>query len=334
MRRGLGRGVAPAAAAAGACRRSPDRRPAALACRGAALFRQPCARGRAVLGAGDASGSVRAENDPCAALRNVAEAHPASRRHARFAESRRGRRAVFRRRGHRGGAVHLRHHQHGGRRLPHRFHSGGHCREEHGTCAGFARGAAALCAVHAPRAEKNARRAVGKPPRRCGGVRSGAGNAAQHPHHPCARAGALHGTPLRPPHRRELRRRGKDKFLRRDLFPRGAAAGRGGGGRRDAALRLRQGAGACAVRHVGRHLRCRHRLYFAHFLAHREPRHGDSDHPVGHGGREAHRRVSRPAGARRPAGAGGGCARRHRPFPCDLRLRRKARAARLLHDRP
>ena len=48
---------------------------------------------------------------------------------------------------------------------------------------------------------------------------------------------------------------------------------------------------------------------------------------VGHGGREAHRRVSRPAGARRPAGAGDGCARRHRPFPCDLRLRRKARAA-------
>ena len=48
---------------------------------------------------------------------------------------------------------------------------------------------------------------------------------------------------------------------------------------------------------------------------------------VGHGGREAHRRVSRPAGARRPAGAGDGCARRLRPFPCDLRLRRKARAA-------
>ena len=48
---------------------------------------------------------------------------------------------------------------------------------------------------------------------------------------------------------------------------------------------------------------------------------------VGHGGREANRRVSRPAGARRPAGAGDGCARRHRPFPCDLRLRRKARAA-------
>ena len=48
---------------------------------------------------------------------------------------------------------------------------------------------------------------------------------------------------------------------------------------------------------------------------------------VGYGGREAHRRVSRPAGARRPAGAGDGCARRHRPFPCDLRLRRKARAA-------
>ena len=48
---------------------------------------------------------------------------------------------------------------------------------------------------------------------------------------------------------------------------------------------------------------------------------------VGRGMREAHRRVSRPAGARRPAGAGDGCARRHRPFPCDLRLRRKARAA-------
>ena len=48
---------------------------------------------------------------------------------------------------------------------------------------------------------------------------------------------------------------------------------------------------------------------------------------VGHGGREAHRRISRPAGERRPAGAGDGCARRHRPFPCDLRLRRKARAA-------
>ena len=53
-------------------------------------------------------------------------------------------------------------------------------------------------------------------------------------------SGGLHGAPVRPAHRRELRRRGADQFLRRHLFPGRSAAERRGGRRRHAALRLRQ----------------------------------------------------------------------------------------------
>ena len=45
------------------------------------------------------------------------------------------------------------------------------------------------------------------------------------------------------------------------------------------------------VRDVGRHLGGRHQLHFPHLCAHREPWHGDTDHPVGDGGRQAHRRL-------------------------------------------
>ena len=41
----------------------------------------------------------------------------------------------------------------------------------------------------------------------------------------------------------------------------------------------------------GRHLGGRHQLHFPHLCAHREPWHGDTDHPVGDGGRQAHRRL-------------------------------------------
>ena len=47
-----------------------------------------------------------------------------------------------------------------------------------------------------PRAEADAGGAAGSPSRRGRRVRTGAGDAAQYPHHPCAGAGGLHGAPL------------------------------------------------------------------------------------------------------------------------------------------
>ena len=122
------------------------------------------------------------------------------------------------------------------------------------------------------------------------------------------------------------------QLLRRGLFA-GGAAERRGGGRRHAAFRLRQGGDTGPVRHVGRHLRDGHQLYHPHLRPHRKPRHGDTNHPVGHGGRQAHRRVSEPAGARRPSGGRKARTGRCGAIPCDLRLRRKTRSPRLLHDR-
>ncbi len=54
----------------------------------------------------------------------------------------------------------------------------------------------------------HAGRSAGQPPG-CGcRLRPGARDAAQHPHHPRAGHGAVHGAPLRPVHRRGLRRHG------------------------------------------------------------------------------------------------------------------------------
>lgn len=80
----------------------------------------------AFLRAGKPAGALWPENDPRAAVGNVPEAYPAARKHAGRPEPRRGGGTLFRRCGHGGSAVHLRHHQHGGRCLPHHFHHGGH----------------------------------------------------------------------------------------------------------------------------------------------------------------------------------------------------------------
>ena len=61
------------------------------------------------------------------------------------------------------------------------------------------------------------------------------------------------------------------------------------------------------VRHVGGHLGGRHQLHLPHLCPHRKPGHGDPDHPVCHGGCQAHRCLSRPAGAHDPSRAQGGC---------------------------
>ena len=80
---------------------------------------------------------------------------------------------------------------------------------------------------------------------------------------------------------------------------------RRGGRRRDAALRFRKREGAGAVRHVGRHVGHGHQLHFPHLYPHREPGHGDPDHSVRHGRRQAHRRIPGAAGTRdRPKNAG------------------------------
>lgn len=59
-----------------------------------------------------------------------------------------------------------------------------------------AAGAAAVCRVHPLRPEADAGRAAGQPPRgrRC--LRAGARDSAQHPHHPGAGSGGLHGAPV------------------------------------------------------------------------------------------------------------------------------------------
>lgn len=80
----------------------------------------------AFLRAGKPAGALWPENDPRAAVGNVPEAYPAARKHAGRPEPRRGGGTLFRRCGHGGSAVHLRHHQHGGRCLPHHFHHGSH----------------------------------------------------------------------------------------------------------------------------------------------------------------------------------------------------------------
>ena len=81
------------------------------------------------------------------------------------AEPRRAGRALFRRRGHRGGAVHLRRDLHGGGCVPNPLDPRGHRREERGAGADSAAGAAAAGRVHPARAAADARRADGKPPR-------------------------------------------------------------------------------------------------------------------------------------------------------------------------
>ena len=175
MRGSVGRLVAACAAAAGAHHRPADSWSAADRFRSASLFRQPRA-GRAVfLRAGEPSCAVRAENDPCAAHRDVAEADAPSGRHAGRAEPRRGCRALFRRCRHCGGAFYLRYHQHGSGRLPHRLDSCGHRGQKHRSGAGFAAGAAAFRRVYPAGAEADALRAARPSPHRrrciCAGAR-------------------------------------------------------------------------------------------------------------------------------------------------------------------
>ena len=74
VRGGVRAGVAAAAAAAGPHHRPAHRRCAGTVPCGAAVFRQSGAGGRAVLGAGDAAGDLRSENDPRPALRDVRQA--------------------------------------------------------------------------------------------------------------------------------------------------------------------------------------------------------------------------------------------------------------------
>ena len=113
------------------------------------------------LRAGKPAGALWQANDPRAAVGNVPEAYPAARKHAGRPEPRRGGGTLFRRCGHGGSAVHLRHHQHGGRCLPHHFHHGGHRGKKHRHCAGAAAGAAAVCGVHPPCAKADAGRTTG-----------------------------------------------------------------------------------------------------------------------------------------------------------------------------
>ena len=160
MCRSVGCGVAGSAAAAGPCGRPTERRRGTDFFCGARLFLQPCTGGNPFLRAGEPSGALWTENDPCAALGNVAEADAAACQHARGAESRRGDRAVFWRCGYRGGAFYLRNYQHGSGRVPHRFDSCGYRGEKYRTGAGFAAGGAAVCRIHAPCAKADALRAV------------------------------------------------------------------------------------------------------------------------------------------------------------------------------
>ena len=80
--------------------------------------------------------------------------------------------------------------------------------EESRSGADFTAGTAAVRGVYPPCTAPHAGRSAGQPPG-CGRrLRPGARDAAQHPHHPRAGHGAVHGTPLRPVHRRWLRRHG------------------------------------------------------------------------------------------------------------------------------
>ena len=192
----FGGGIPAAAPAAGPGHRPPDRGPPAVLSGRAALLRQPCT-GRCVhLGAGKPAGALWPEDDPCPALGDVPEAEPPARRHTGRAEPRRGGRPLFGRCGHGGGSIHFRHHQHGGRCLPHHLHHGGHCSKKYRPCADPAAGAATVCRVYPSCPEADAGRAAGQPPRGRRSLRAGARDSAQHPHHPGAGAGGLHGAPV------------------------------------------------------------------------------------------------------------------------------------------
>ena len=112
--------------------------------------------------------------------------------------------------------------------------------------------------------------------------------------------------------------------LRCHLFAGGAGAERGGGRHRDAAFRFRQcmvltffgmsvGTSVAIINYISRILLPLKALAWR------------SRHPVGHGGCQAHRCLSRSAGAHDPCRAPDRCARGCGACACDLRLWRKAR---------
>ena len=152
--------------------------------------------------------------------------------------------------------------------MPHSVHHGGHRGEKYRPRPDSAAGSAPVRPVHPPRAEADAGRPAEQPPRRRRRVRTGAGDAAQYPHHPGAGAGRLHGAPLRSAYFGRLRRHGAHQFLRRHLFAGSPAAERRGGGHRHAAVRLRKCGNPAPFRHVCWHVGGRYQLHIPHFCPH------------------------------------------------------------------